>query len=134
MSCVNSIKRTSVSQYLDKTGMWTSAICAVHCLMLPALLSFSAFSGLAFLEDPVFENTILIFSALIATSSLFPSFFKHHRNVTAIGVLLIGFLLIGLSRFIVKVNESTLTSSGAAIVASAHFINFRLCKRCQKKR
>jgi hypothetical protein len=34
---------------------------------------------------------------------------------------------------LVNVNESVITSSGAALVASAHFINFTLCKKHHNK-
>jgi hypothetical protein len=91
-------------------------------------MSISAFSGFVFLDDPVLENIVLFVSAVLGVASLFPSYFRHHRKPTAIGILLFGFFLIGLGRFMVNVNESVLVSSGAASVASAHFLNFKLCK------
>jgi hypothetical protein len=118
---------------LDKTGILVSALCAVHCLFIPILLSLSMFSGLKFLGDPKLENTILVISSVLGASSLFPSYFKHHRNLAAIGILLFGLLLIGLSRFKVNdVYEVILTSTGAATVASAHFMNFKVCKNSHK--
>jgi hypothetical protein len=120
-------KISSLSYLLDKAGMWTSAICAIHCIALPMLITASAFSGLVFLNDPRIENSILAGSVLIGTGSLFPSYF-HHRKIFPLLVLLFGFLLIGLSRFMVNDNESVLVASGAASVASAHFLNFRFCR------
>ena len=120
-------------QYLlDKTGMWTSALCAVHCIAVPVILSMSAFSSWAFLHNDYVENVenaVLTISAVIAVSSLVPSYLKHHRRVVPISILLSGFLLIGLSRFKVDVNESVLVFSGATLVASAHFFNYRFCKK-----
>lgn len=118
----------AVSYVLDKAGMWTSAVCVIHCIALPVLITASAYSSLVFLSDPRVENIIFGASALLGTCSLFPSYFKHHRKILPILVLLSGFLLIGLSRFTVNVNEPVLVSLGAASVASAHFFNFRLCK------
>jgi hypothetical protein len=131
---VNPDKRTfAVSHLLDKAGMWTSAVCAIHCIALPILITASAFTNLVFLSDPRVENIIFGISAVLGTSSLFPSYFKHHKKIFPILILLSGFFLIGLSRFKVIDSEPVLISLGAASVASAHFLNFRLCKKWHSK-
>ena len=112
---------TSMLFLLDKTGIWASGLCAVHCISVPAGMSISAFSSWAFLHDERIENVVLMLSGFIAVGSLIPSHLKHHKRWMPIVVLLSGFLLIGLSRFMVNVNESILASSGATLVASAHF-------------
>lgn len=89
----------------------------------------SAFGSWSVLHDERIENVVLTLSVAVAVTSLVPSFVRHHRKVLPIVILLAGFLLIGLSRFMVNVNESVLASSGAALVASAHFFNYRFCKR-----
>lgn len=108
--------------------MVASSVCTIHCLLLPVILSMSAFSSFVFLSDPVLENIFLAVSSLVAVSSLLPAYIRHHRKFTAIGILLFGFLFIGLSRFVDGFPEALLTSSGAATVALAHYVNFRLCK------
>lgn len=113
---------------IDTVGILASSICAIHCLLLPMILSMSAFGGFVFLNNPVLENIFLATSAFVAIGSLLTSYIRHHRKFTAIGILLFGFLFIGLSRFVAGFNESLLTSSGAAMVALAHYVNFRLCK------
>jgi hypothetical protein len=120
---------TSRQYFLDKAGIVTSALCAVHCIAIPIIISMSAFSSWAFLHDERIENVVLILSCIIAVFSLVPSYLKHHRKLTPIVILLFGFLLIGLSRILVEVNESVFSSSGATLVASAHFLNYRLCKK-----
>lgn len=123
------------SQYfLDKTGMWTSALCAVHCIAVPVFVSMSAVSGIAFLHTTGVENIVVSISGLLAVTSLFPSFIKHHRRLQPIIILLFGFLFIGLSRFMLNANESVFASSGAALVASAHLLNFRICKKINRGR
>jgi hypothetical protein len=117
----------------DAAGIWISGICAVHCLLLPGLLSITSFSGLVLITDPLIENGVLIVSALLGISSLLFSYFRHHGKGTAITVLMLGVLLIAVSRFIEGVNEQALASSGAALVAVAHFVNARLCKHSQKR-
>src|ERR1700751_240981 len=42
MSPDSSISIAQSRQWADRLGTWTSALCLVHCLLTPALLSFSA--------------------------------------------------------------------------------------------
>jgi MerC mercury resistance protein len=114
---------------LDKAGMWTSALCAVHCMIVPMLVSVSSFSSLAFLNDERIENVVLVMGAIISAWSIAPSYFRLHRRAMPGIILLLGFFLVGLSRFMINANESVLTSSGAALIAAAHFFNYRLCKK-----
>jgi hypothetical protein len=128
------MKSFFIQPSLDTTGFWASAICAVHCIAVPVLLSFTAFSSLAFLEDASIEYAILSVSVLIGVTSLLPSYFNHHQKLTALLILLIGFVLIGISRFTrVELLESLLTSGGALTVATAHVVNFKLCKKYHKE-
>ena len=123
-------KRVTTTQYLlDKTGIWMSALCAVHCLVLPVLLSMSVFSGLAFMENERIENMVLIISAVVGAASLIPAALRHHRKFTPIFLLLCGFLMIAFGKFLFHEFESVLTSSGAGLVALSHYVNFRLCRK-----
>jgi hypothetical protein len=119
---------------LDKTGMLASGLCAVHCLVLPVFLSFSAFSGISFLNDPLLENSVLVISFVLGAVSFLPSYFKHHRKMTAIIFFLLGFLLIAFSRVVISnVNEAMLTGTGALVITFAHYGNYKLCKRAHAK-
>src|SRR5687767_8945170 len=102
---------------LDKTGMWTSAMCAVHCIAVPIVISFSAFSSWTFLHSERMENVVLAITASIAVGSLVPSYIKHHRRALPMIILLLGCFLIGLSRLLIDDHESITVSSGAALVA-----------------
>jgi hypothetical protein len=118
---------------LDATGFWASAICTLHCVAVPILLSFTAFSSLAFLERASVEYSILSVSSIVGIGSLLPSYFRHHRKLQAIYLLVIGFLLIAASRFVLHEGyEAWLTATGAAMVAIAHYVNYRLCKNAHQ--
>lgn len=119
----------------DFIGFSTSMLCAAHCLILPILITVTSMSSLALLEAPLFEAGILTLSAFLGIASLLPAYIKHHRKFTAIAVFCLGILVIGLSRFdINEVWEISLTSAGATLVASAHFINWRLLKSIRQSR
>jgi hypothetical protein len=113
----------------DAIGFSVSALCAVHCVVLPLALLFTTTGWLSYLEGAVVENTILLISVTVALASLVPSYLHHHRNLKALFFFGVGFLLIGLGRLEVnEVWEISTTTIGAALVASAHFINHLLCR------
>ena len=117
---------------LDAVGFSASFLCAIHCAVLPLVLTISALSGLHFLGDEKVEIGIIIFSALVAIASLIPGYFKHHRKKTAIIIAIIGFVIIGAGRVVhTEFWEAFLTTIGALGVASAHFINWRHCRACR---
>ena len=116
---------------LDSIGFSASMLCAVHCVAVPLLLTVSTWSGLQILNNPAIELIVLCCSAMFALISIVPSYIRYHRNPKAIALVIIGFILIGLGRFDVdKIWEISFTSVGAATVASAHFLNWRLCRNC----
>ncbi|MBT1704626.1 MerC domain-containing protein [Chryseosolibacter indicus] len=119
----------SRSYLLDKTGMWASALCAIHCMAVPIVVSMSAFTGWAYLHNDSIETAVLMLSGLIAVASLVPSYVKHHRKLLPIIILSFGFILIGVSRLSLDVNEPVFASSGAGLVVIAHFLNIRFCKK-----
>jgi hypothetical protein len=114
---------------LDVTGFWVSVLCALHCVAVPILLSFAAFGSWAVLEEPSIEYTVLGISTVLGVGSLLTSYFRHHRKLTAIGILIAGFTFIAISRQTDKeILEGMLTATGASLVAWSHVVNFRLCK------
>jgi len=123
--------KTILSQRsLDAVGFWASACCSVHCLALPILLSLSAFSHFAFLNQPYVETSMIALSVFIGIGSMVPSYFRYHRKFSALYLLSVGFSLIALSRIVdTEVWEIILTSAGAALVATAHISNHRLCNK-----
>lgn len=114
---------------LDLVGFYASLLCAIHCTVVPLLLTISTWSGLQLLSDPSIEIMLLCLSTLLALASILPSYTRVHRKLNAMVLVTIGFILIGLGRLEVeKVWEMFSTSVGAAFVASAHIINWRLCR------
>jgi len=123
---------------MDAFGFTASILCAIHCMAVPILLTVSAWGWLEILNDPSIEMSVVVTSALLAIISIIPSYFRHHRNVKAIVLVASGFLLIGIGRLETgRIPEVLLTSVGAAVVGSAHYVNWRLYRNCiihQQKR
>ena len=120
------VEDKKVKLNLDSVGFYASFICAVHCVAVPILLTTLSASNLGILANPLFEITMIAISIIIGVSSLLPSY-RHHRKVTPIVILSLGFLLIFTGHFIVSENyESIVTPIGAFTVAFSHLTNWKL--------
>lgn len=118
---------------LDLTGFWVSVICGLHCVAVPVLVSFAALNVTAGLHESI-EYSVLGLSSLLGTASLLPSFFRHHRNIRPVIMLIFGFVFIGLAHILPLYSwEEVLTGTGALLIAGGHILNFRLCKKQHEK-
>lgn len=124
------MKKGFFSLNLDFLGFSASFLCAIHCAALPILLTFSALGSLEFLESPVFENSMIAISLVLASTSLLRGYFKHHRRPLPLMLVVAGFLLIAFSRIeINEAYEATLMAMGGSFIAVSHFVNFRFLKK-----
>ncbi|WP_394751053.1 MerC domain-containing protein [Spongiimicrobium salis] len=114
---------------LDIIAVSSSLICAIHCIVIPVLLSFSALSSLHFLENPYIEWAFTIFGLLFVFISLWPSFKKNHHQIKPLLFAALGFTLILIGRFQFNLLwEIGNTVIGAFLVAIAHYFNWQLIR------
>jgi len=118
---------------LDRFGMAASFVCAVHCVLTPILFTLVPLFGLTFLRDKRFDWTFIASSIVIGITSLVPSYLKKHRML--LPIILFGFgviLLIAARQFGSLRAELPVVLGGALLVVTAHRINRRLCRSCEK--
>jgi len=119
---------------LDAIGMMASILCAIHCAVLPLLLSLSTLASLHFLANPWIEYSIIILSLFLALISFLPAYRRHHGHYAPIGLLGFGFVLIGIGQIgWESINEIVLTVSGALVIAIAHAVNWAMVVKSKKK-
>ncbi len=112
----------------DFVGFMASLTCALHCAIVPIILTMGALGGATWLEHPFLEGSFIALSLMLASWSLIGSYINNHRNFSALATVLAGFILIIASRFVEGSAEILLTVSGGLIIATAHYINWRLLK------
>ena len=118
----------------DNLAISLSAICALHCLLLPVAMIFLPAISATFVGSEDFHKAMLYFvvpSSIIALSLGCKMHGKNHVYVygaVGIGVLLIasffGHDLFGES------GEKLLTLLGAGIISLGHIKNQKLCAEC----
>jgi hypothetical protein len=117
--------------FLDRLGMWISTACAVHCALLPLLITVA---GLGWLGDERVEWTIIGLSFLIATFRLFHSYFFEHRRNDSVLLFLVGAVSILLAKSEIlefRYAEPVFMTIGGLMIAAAHWRNHHLVSCCQ---
>ncbi len=110
---------------LDKVGMTTSLLCAVHCLALPFLLSAGLISGVSWINHHLLEWCLIVLAILIAGKSFIHSYRHKHRSTLPMTMAAIAFVFLLTSRMIAdEFAGHFLTAVGGVILAVGHYVNW----------
>lgn len=113
---------TNFRDRLDRTGVWLSGLCALHCVISVVLVSALGLGG-QFLLNPAIHEFGLVLALAVGAISLGYGVMRHGRMgplvIGAAGLLLMA-LAIGTRH---GVEEAALTIAGVALVALAHIRN-----------
>jgi len=113
----------------DRFGATASFLCAVHCALLPLVIAALPALGLSFLANHHFERGFIAFASVLALTTLYMGFRRHHR-FRAFWFLAPGIALLT-AGIIVDFEQSAtlhavLVSLGGTLVALSHLTNLRL--------
>jgi hypothetical protein len=127
--------KSALNINLDKVEIGFSAICALHCILLPVALIFLPSLSATFLGSEDFHKALLYFVVPSSTIALFLGCKMHGKNhVYVYGAVGIGVLLIasffGHDYLFGESREKFLTLLGAGIISLGHIKNQKLCAEC----
>jgi hypothetical protein len=130
----NEIGSGSIVARLDTMGATASTLCAVHCALMPMVVTSLPFIGLSILADEATENFGLFLSASLGVSSLSLGYRKH-RSRQALATLVLGLVFLALGRVVEgrayePIGIPLIVAGGLTIVGS-HVMNRYLCRNCQ---
>jgi hypothetical protein len=106
----------------DTVGQILSAVCAVHCVATPFLLTLIPAAG-----SVLGGAHPVLFALVVAVAgySFIPGY-RCHRSKSVIALALLGLMLLGLSAFASwesPVLETAVSLAGAAVMMLAHWQN-----------
>jgi hypothetical protein len=115
----------------DRAGMSASLACAVHCALLPLALAALPALGLAWLDSPRVDWSMVVLALGIALSAHRGGYRLHRRCLPA-GVALAGIVIIVTAMCLLKGSASHhyIQASGAVFIAGSHLLNHQFCKSC----
>lgn len=123
-----------VGEKLDRAGATASFLCALHCAVMPFIVTVLPVLGLGFLSSEPVEWALLACSATLGTLSLCAGF-REHRKRRVFGVLGLALALLVAGRIL---HEHHLGPWGPIALVlggftmmSAHVFNRALCRSCR---
>jgi MerC mercury resistance protein len=121
----------SQSRY-DRRGIAIAALCFVHCVAGPFLLSFAGLSSLLNISEK-FDLLFLCGSAAMGALALVPAYRTKHRRASCLMLFAAGVLCLLLRRHVawraISI-EPVAAATGAILIISAHVLNLRFSKQC----
>jgi hypothetical protein len=111
----------------DALGIVTSVACAIHCAVLPLLISSLPLFGINIIDNVYFEYFMIIIAFVIGIYSLYHGYKKHHHSYFPLIVFSIGFVLL-FAKQVWHKQQVWLLIPAVILIITAHFINFRFCR------
>ena len=112
----------------DAMGIATSVACAIHCAILPVILTTLPIFGINIIHNLFFEWGMIALAFVVGSYSLFHGFVKHHRSFTPIIIFSVGFFFLVLKQFLLEAEYALLTIA-VILIITAHYYNYRICHR-----
>jgi 4-amino-4-deoxy-L-arabinose transferase-like glycosyltransferase len=112
----------------DALGIAASVACAIHCAVLPLVLSSLPLFGVNIINNVNFELIMIALAFGIGFYSLWHGYKKHHHKVYPMILFGAGISLLMLKQYFHSYLLSFLIPAVLLIVAG-HWTNYRACKK-----
>lgn len=117
-------------RFLDQFGTTASMVCAVHCALLPVLISLLPALGLGVLAMNGLEWSFVVFATSLGLFSLWLGY-RRHRVYRALAFLAPGLGLVWLGVLVPQIHlqplrHAVVMTAGGTLIAIAHLVNLRL--------
>jgi tetrahydromethanopterin S-methyltransferase subunit C len=112
----------------DALGIATSVACAVHCAVLPLVLTSLPLFGINIIHNNFFEAGMITLAFVIGSLALYHGYKRHHHRVLPLLIFSIGFIFLVLKEIFIA-DELWLLVPAVAFILCAHFFNFRYCRK-----
>lgn len=110
----------------DGLGIATSLACAIHCAVLPLIITSLPLFGINIIHNVFFEWLMIAIAFVVGSYSLAHGYIKHHRSPLPILLFSAGFLLLVTKQFFHDY-ETWLLVPAVVLIVAGHYQNYRLC-------
>jgi uncharacterized membrane protein YjjP (DUF1212 family) len=109
---------------LDLMGMVTSVACAIHCAILPLVITSLPVLGINIINNSFFEWMMIGIAFIVGCLALTHGYQRHHKNIKPLLVFTAGFIFLILKQFFYQ-HEFLFLAPAVSLILCAHFLNFR---------
>lgn len=117
----------------DALGISTSLLCAIHCAVLPLIITSLPIMGINIVNNMEFEFFMIFLASGIGAYALFHGYQKHHFSKLPLLIFSAGILLL-LAKQLWHDLELWFLVPAVAFIVTAHYLNFRLLRLAQRGR
>jgi hypothetical protein len=119
---------------VDQIGIWTSALCVIHCLMTPIVLSLSAVSAHFLPSEERTHRSLAVLIATLGALALVKGY-RSHRSLRVLLIMVAGLTCIFAGaywgdRLPSHRVEVLVTLIGSGFMITAHRLNHTFCREC----
>lgn len=112
----------------DALGITTSLACAIHCAILPLLLTSLPIFGINIIDNISFEYCMIFLALGIGLYALYHGYRKHHHNVFPLFIFCAGIALL-FAKQAWHTWQLWLLVPAVICIVTAHYLNYNLCKK-----
>jgi len=111
----------------DALGISASIACAIHCALLPLMLSSLPIFGINIIHNVFFEYLMIFLAFGIGSYSLWHGFRRHHHSLRPLILFSFGIIFL-FAKQLWSVYEWWFLSAALFLIISAHLRNYRSCR------
>lgn len=111
----------------DAFGIAASVACAIHCAVLPLILSSLPLFGINIIENQGFEFLMIALAFVVGVYSLYHGRKKHHHSFYPMVLFAAGISLLFIKSMLHS-HSLMLLLPAVSLVVIAHYLNYKLCR------
>jgi hypothetical protein len=112
----------------DVMGAAASIICAIHCALLPVVLTSLPVFGVDVIHNVYFEWGMIFLAFVVGVYSLVHGFTKHHHTYLPLLIFAAGMLFLVLKQLL-PTYEYIFLGIAVSLILFAHYSNYKLCHK-----
>lgn len=112
----------------DALGITTSLACAIHCAVLPLVLTSLPVFGINIINNYFFEYGMILLAFVVGLFALYHGYKKHHHRFLPVLLFSTGMSFLLLKEFF-HAYHLWLLVPAIVFIISAHYVNYRLCRK-----
>lgn len=116
----------------DRLGIITSIACAIHCTILPLLVTSLPLLNIEILENKIIEWGMISLSLAFGSLSLYHGYTHHHKKAVPFILFTTGFIFLILNQVIAEQFVFIFIPLSAVCIISAHALNIYHCRNSGK--
>lgn len=111
----------------DALGITTSIACAIHCALLPLVLTSLPLFGVNIIDNASFEYGMIFLAFAIGVYSLWHGYKKHHHSLKPIFIFSVGIALL-FAKQIWHQHQIWFLIPAVFFIITAHVKNYSSCR------